>query len=211
MKYIIMCGGTYPNWPHPKQLSVIQGETIVERTIRLLRENNVSDIAISSNDPAFDKIGVPVLHHDNQYKEHECGFWTDGLYPMKEPCCYVFGDVVFSPTAIKTIITVKTNDIELFGSARPFSELYLKPWVEPFALKVADQAHLKAAIEETRHLHEVHHAFKRSPLSWELWEVIRKTPLNVTPHNYTVITDYTCDVDEPDDVEQFNTRLRRYL
>ena len=65
--YVIMCGGSYKKWETPKHLSMIHGETLVERTIRLLRENGIEDIAISSNNPIFEQFGVPVLHHDNPY------------------------------------------------------------------------------------------------------------------------------------------------
>ena len=60
MRYIIMCGGSYEHWPQPKQLTRINGEPIIERTIRLLRENGVEDIAISSNNDVFRQFGVPV-------------------------------------------------------------------------------------------------------------------------------------------------------
>ena len=62
-----MCGGTYPGWKTPKQLLEIDGEPIVARTILLLRENGVEDIAISSNDEVFEQFGVPVLHHENTF------------------------------------------------------------------------------------------------------------------------------------------------
>ena len=51
MFYIIMCGGTYKKWETPRQLTKVCGEPIVARTIRLLREQGVDDIAISSNNP----------------------------------------------------------------------------------------------------------------------------------------------------------------
>lgn len=207
MRYIIMCGGAYKNWSQPKHLAKVKGEPLVARTIRLLREYGIEDIAISSNDPVFEQFGVPVLHHDNPYIEGELSLWTDCFYPMTEPCCYVFGDVVFSPNAIRTIITTETKSIEFFASAKPFGWGYPKRWVEPFAFKVVDHELLRRSIEEVRHLHEVHHAFRRSPLSWELWEVITKQPLNVTPHNYTVINDYTCDIDEPGDINHYKNLL----
>lgn len=47
MKYILMCGGTYEKWQTPKHLSVVKGEPIVVRTIRLLRESGVEDIYIN--------------------------------------------------------------------------------------------------------------------------------------------------------------------
>ena len=56
MLYIIMAGGTYPFWKTPKQLLEIDGEPIIERTIRLLRENGVEDIVISSNNDIFEQF-----------------------------------------------------------------------------------------------------------------------------------------------------------
>ena len=44
-KVIIMCGGVYDTFKTPKPLSVINGETLLERTIRLLKERNVNDIS----------------------------------------------------------------------------------------------------------------------------------------------------------------------
>ena len=41
MKYIIMCGGNYTRFETPKQLTEIDGEQLVARTIRLLREAGV--------------------------------------------------------------------------------------------------------------------------------------------------------------------------
>jgi molybdopterin-guanine dinucleotide biosynthesis protein A len=63
MKYIIMCGGTYRTFQTPRQLTEIDGEPIIVRTLRLLREHGVDDIAISSNDSVFEQFGVPVLRH----------------------------------------------------------------------------------------------------------------------------------------------------
>ena len=65
MIYIVMCGGEYRDWETPRQLLEIQGEPIVGRTIRLIREAGVPDIAISAQDPRFEAFGVPVLRHDN--------------------------------------------------------------------------------------------------------------------------------------------------
>ena len=99
MKYIIMCGGTYPEWDKPRHLTKVCGEPIVKRTIRLLRENGVEDIAISATDKKhFRGLGVPVLVHDNPYVMREEGAWVDAFYPEEKPVCYIFGDVVFSPS-----------------------------------------------------------------------------------------------------------------
>ena len=60
-----MCSGNYLGWQDlPKQMQMIGDERIVERTIRLLRENGVDDIAISSNLRIFkqyERIGVQFI------------------------------------------------------------------------------------------------------------------------------------------------------
>lgn len=109
MKFIIMCGGEYSEFETPKQLIKINGETLVERTIRLLRENGEEDIAISTNNPAFDYIDVPKLKHKNEFAQNyenlkqPIGCWLNAYYPTNEPCCYLHGDVYFSEKAIETI------------------------------------------------------------------------------------------------------------
>ena len=47
MKYIIMCGGVYETTKKPRPLYEINNETLLNRTIRLLRELGINDIAIS--------------------------------------------------------------------------------------------------------------------------------------------------------------------
>lgn len=207
-KYIIMCGGNYNVWEKPRQLTKINNETLVERTIRLLRENNVVDIAISSNDAIYEQFNVPLLKHENpyvvgtDYKIHQ-GHWFDAFYPTNEPTCYLFGDVVFSPEAIKTIVETDTNDMEFFGSKKPFASNYIKTHEEPFALKVKNTTHLKKAIEKTKEL-DAQGKFWRKPLMWELWTVIKDAPLQVRRDEYTAdyiaINDYTCDIDRKNDI-----------
>lgn len=206
MKYIIMCGGDYPRWQKPRQLIDINGEPIVARTIRLLRENGVDDIAISSNSSAFEGFGVPVLKHDNYYYALEYnfsdGFWCNCFYPMDEPTCYLFGDVVYSPDAIKTIIDTDTDDIAFFGSAPPFSRWYPKEWEEPFAFKVVNIHHFRQAIADVKRLY-AEGRFRREPIAWELWNVISRGADGDVNHvdfaSYNVINDYTCDIDKPNE------------
>ena len=207
MRYVIMCGGKYWNWPVPKHLTMIKGEPLVARTIRLLRECGVEDIAISAVDSRFAAFGVPLLVHSNRYYlpfgEDAPTPWLDAFYPMNEPVCYIFGDVVFSPEAIREIVETETDSIEFFASAKPFAFNYPKRWAEPFAFKVVDTASFFKAIEWTKQ-YDREGCFKRQPVSWELWQIIKGTELNKIVTNYHVINDYTCDIDEPRDAVRFN-------
>jgi choline kinase len=212
MKYIIMCGGKYDKWKEPKHLTKINGEPIVARTIRLLKENGVEDIAISSNDDRFAALGVPLLKHRNPYhlpKDSDAKTpWLDAFYPMATPVCYIFGDVVFSPEAIKTIVETPTDSIQFFASAKPLPPIYPKRWAEPFAFKVEDLRLFWESVVLAKKYDEKG-LFKRQPVSWELWQVIKDTPLNQVDYtNYKIINDYTCDIDTPEDVKLFENLIK---
>lgn len=198
MKYILMCGGNYHR--PPKQLNIVKGEEIIKRTIRLLRENGVEDIAISSNNPIFRYFGLPVLQHKNTFGDG--GHWIEGFYPINEPVCYIFGDVVFSPEAIKEIVETETRDIEFFASAPPFGKGYFKDWAEPYAFKVVNTELFQMSISMCIYMAEMG-KFKRDPIAWELWQVIKNTPINEIDYtNYHVINDWTCDVDNENDLKK---------
>lgn len=205
MKYIIMCGGVYHEWDIPRQLTDAGGEPLVARTIRLLQGAGVTDIAISSNHPAFERFGVPVLKHDNDYNTRGTGYWSSAFYPMNEPACYIFGDVFFSPQAIKAIVETETDDIIFFGSKKPFAAEYPKNHEEPFAFKVANQAHFQEAIKAHKRLTDAGTHWRR-PIAWELWFIVcgqdpAEDLKNLKNNSYIGINDYTCDIDRPSDVE----------
>ena len=199
MKYIILCGSNheYINGT-PRQLVTIKGERVLDRTIRLLKESGASKICITATDPAFESCGVPVIHYDSS------GPWINCFPPaITEPATYIFGDVYFSEEAIKTIVGYPTKDIDFFASCPPFSVEYFKPWAEPFAFKVVDTEAFAAAVGEVKR-NLLAGAFRRDPIAWETWQVIKETPLNHIDYtNYVAINDYTCDIDTPQDVELF--------
>ena len=191
MKYIIMCGGPRSDKP----LRIIRNESLVERTIRLLHKNGITDIAISTHDERYEQFGIPVLRHNNSATWD--GFcWLDAFFPTWDPVCYLYGDVFYSPEAIHTIVNTDTQSIEFFASAPPFDERYQKRWAEPFAFKVHDTAAFFKAIARCKEL-DAEHKFNRPPISWELWQVIKGTALNKPDYtNYTAINDYTVDIDD---------------
>lgn len=216
MKYIIMAGGYYPRFETPRQLLKFMGEPLVARTIRLLHENQITDVAISTNIEGFDHFGVPVLHHENNYVGRAYndadGYWCECFYPMDEPACYIFGDVVFSEAAIRKIVETETDDIMFFGSAPPYPPEYVKPYEEPFAFKVMNQEHLHQAIADVKRLTSEGRFF-REPIAWEMWNVISKGAdgdINHIDYNsYARINDWTCDIDSPDEIKLLEVMAQR--
>ncbi len=196
MKYIILCGSNHAliNGT-PRQLVKIGGERVLDRTIRLLRENGITDISITATDPAFDGIDAEVIQYDSS------GHWINAFPPINEPTCFIFGDVYFSPEAIEKIVQTETDDIAFFASTPPFAPNYPKLWAEPFAFKVVNLQHFAESVLKIKEL-KASGAFQRDPIAWELWQVIKGTPLNsIIYTNYVAINDYTCDIDYPADVE----------
>lgn len=209
MKYIIMCGGKYGRTP--KQLLEVMGEVIVKRTIRLLKAYGVplENIFISSNDERFWGLGVLLLMHKNDfiYGQEEQHKWLDAFYPMTEPVCYVFGDVYFSEDAIRQIVQTKTESIQFFASAPPFAGNYYKKWAEPYAFKVQDTKLFFEKVEECHRL-DLEGRFHREAISWELWQVIKGTELDVIDYtNYHAINDYTCDIDDENEAREFERQV----
>lgn len=195
MKYIILCGSNHAliNGT-PRQLVKIGGERVLDRTIRLLRKNGVKDIYITATDPAFDLCNAEVIHYDSS------GPWINCFYLTDEPTTYIFGDVYFSPEAIETIVNTQTDDIEFFASAPPFASEYPRIWAEPFAFKVINLEHFRESIETVKQCTE-QGIWRRDPIAWETWQVIKGTPLNMIDYsNYTIINDYTCDIDYAEDI-----------
>lgn len=213
MKYIILCGGKYPKWETPRQLLEINGEQIVQRTIRLLKQCGVTDIAITANGNDFDHLGVEIIHHNNPFIGYTPGqYWVDAFPLGDDPVCYMLGDVVYSLEAVQTIVSTKTDSVEFFASSPPFDKQYMKEWAEPFAFKVTDTKHFAESVAKVKQLQDAG-KFRRVPIAWELWQVIKDTPINQIDYkNYIAINDYTCDIDEKKDISALEKLLQpRYL
>ena len=212
MKYIILCGGYYlPFKDYPtKHFVEINGESLVERTIRLLNENGVSDYDISltanrSHVDLFTSFGYPVIIED------PTPYWVDGFPKIGGPVCYIFGDVFFSPEAIKTIIETDTKDIDYFASAIPFYKHYTKGWAEPFAFKVQDFLAFEKAVDTTKKLQDEGKFCRVPAIAWELWQVIKGTEINVIDYNnYIAINDYTRDIDTQAEYEEVLSFMHTY-
>jgi choline kinase len=207
-----MCGGEYKIFQTPKHLSVINGERLVDRTIRLLKENGVKDIYISSNNPIFDTCGVPRLEHTNTYVNNgksNTGYWLDAFYKVNEPVCYIWGDVYFTDNAIKTIVNYKTNKNIFFGTSDALNE-YHNNWGEPFAYIVNDYISFYKGIDDVKKLKDEGKCI-REPVVWELYRYLHGLDINVQriTTDYVCIDDGTMDVDSPKELEELKSKLEK--
>ena len=211
MQTIIMCGGVYDNFKIPKPLSIIKGETLLQRTIRLLKENGVEDILISSNDCQFEQYGT-VIYHENSYRYEEGkvkGYWVDAYYPTDKPTIYLHGDVYYTEDAIKKILNLNPK-VNTFIGNEIARNLEHKNWGEPFGWIVVDQKVFRRAIEETKRLQDEGKLERGYAISWELYRVLNGLDPNkqyINDDTYLSINDETIDVDEPFMIDELNRRL----
>ena len=218
MKYVIMCGGIYDSFEIPKHLTVINGERVADRTIRLLRECGAKEIYISSNDPRFDSCGVPRLEHINGYRaiteENVTGYWLDAFYPYfadDEKVTFIFGDVYFTKDAINTILNFETDLNVLFGTSDAKNPQH-ENWGEPFAYIVNDYKTFMNGVYDVKRMQD-EGKLKRVALVWELYRYLNGLDVNVQDvldETYVVIDDGTIDIDCPENIEMIKRRFECY-
>ena len=209
---IIMCGGYYENFKEHKALTIINGERLVERTIRLLKENGIKDYYISSNDDRFKEYGK-ILKHENTYKQtngKEEGYWVDAYYPTDKPCIYLHGDVYYSEDAIKKILNYNPKVNTMIGNQWALNENHDKVG-EPFGWIIVNQKKFRKAIEETKILQDEGKC-DRMPVSWELYQVLNGHDVNgfdISTDTYLPIYDETIDIDYPEQIKKLEERLEK--
>lgn len=214
MRVIIMAGGKYHKFKKHKALSVIHGEVLIERTIRLLKENGVKDISISSNLDEFDYLDIPILKHNNSYEALEDGtikgYWLDAYYLIDDPCIYLHSDVYYTEEAIKKILNYKPIMNTFIGNEIARNPEHLN-WGEPFGWIIVEPLRFKYDIQATKELQDKGKLERGYAISWELYRVMNGYDPNymlINDDNYLVIDDRTIDVDEPEQIELINKGLR---
>ena len=210
-KIIIMCGGVYDNFKEHKALSIINGEPLVARTIRLLNENGINTVFISSNDDRFSEYGY-VIKHENNYRYENgksTGYWVDAYYPTNEPVIYLHGDVYYTKEAISKILNLNPNVNTMIGNKWALNDNHDKVG-EPFGWIIVDQEKFRNAINECKRLQDEGKIDRGYAISWELYEVLNGYNVNdfiIDKETYLVIDDETDDVDSPEKIEILNKKV----
>lgn len=225
-QYVIMAGGYYGHFDRPKALMEVFGETILARTLRFLDVEGIDrkDIHISGTDERLREYGLDILVHQNTYQftpmmvngdsEEPCvieGCWLDAFYPYFPDdikVTYLYGDVVYTPEALHTIVTCDRPGNILFGTGIARNQLH-KNWGEPFAYKVDDYSIFMDGVNAVKDLWKKGEV-ERNPLTWELYRYLNGLDLNVqaiVDDTYICIDDGTADIDSPWRVKEVENSL----
>lgn len=118
MKYVIMADGKGSRWDnfmgHSKHDIRIGGETLLERTVRLVRGlDPEAEVIITSHDPSCSVPGARRYEPENNVLEIDR--FTAEL--IGDDMCFLYGDVLYSEDAMRTIVQAQgTAPLLFFGS-----------------------------------------------------------------------------------------------
>lgn len=209
MKYVILAYSNDKAFDIPRQLVEIDGEPILKRTIRLLKENGIQDIIVTGK---YENLGVKIYNTEENDFDYikKTGYWLNA-FPnelMNEPVCFIWGDVYFSEEAIKTIVETETDENLFFCSYNNHNKKYIKEHDEPFAYKVVDTDLFKKHIEIVKGLYDEGKTC-RHPIVWEVYRSMNGLDINehVMTNNYVAINDITCDIDSVEDLDKIKEKL----
>lgn len=199
MKFVIMAAGANKNWNDylgiPKHMVEVGGEPLIGRTARLLKENGIDDYIITCNNNCYAQFGQTFepTRYDCEIDRFEETF-------LKEPVCFLYGDVFYTPEAIYTIVNTPTKDILFFGSEG-----------EMFAIKIKNCKHFKKAKAYIKKLY-LEGKINRC-ICWEIYRYLHDLSLNehIITDDYIKILDGTDDIDFPWDYENFKERMSKLL
>lgn len=213
MKYVILADSKSPNnFEIPRQLTKINGEPIIKRTIRLLKENGIENIIVTSHDGRFDNLGA--IRYEPLYNDwdhiNKTGYWLSA-FPVElldEPITFLFGDVYYSKNAIKKIVDAKPKDNLFFCTYNNNDKRYIKHHDEPLAYKVIDYIMFKEHIERVKILKDKGLCC-REPIVWELYRSLNGQDINthIMKSNYIAINDESCDIDSVNDIILLEEKL----
>ena len=119
MKYIIMADGKGTRWGNyqdkPKHLIEIDGETLLGRTVRLLKEKDPGcEVIITSHDSRYEFDGA--RRYEPKHNLLEIDRFTEEL--IEDHICFLYGDTFYSEKAIEIIADTASEDILFFGNER---------------------------------------------------------------------------------------------
>ena len=189
MKYIIMADGKGTRWNNyhniPKHLIEIGGETLLARTVRLLRENDaLADIVITSHDPRYEVPGA--RRYEPRHNHLEIDRFTEEL--IENDACFLYGDTFYSEQVIKKIVQTPAEKLLFFGNERSI-----------VAIKVADGALFRQHVDRVRELFLAGKIEKC--IGWQVYQSFLNLPFGEKKIDtkFILLKDGTEDFNSPED------------
>lgn len=190
MRYVIMADGKGNRWNNfhdiPKHFIKIDGETLLERTVRLVHERDRdASIYITSHDPRYEVKGA--TRYEPLHNVLEIDRFTEEL--IDDNVVFLYGDTFYSEEAMDTIVDTPAKDLMFFGNERSI-----------VAIKIKDGDLFR------QHVNYVRLLFTYGEIDtckgWQVYQSYAGLPYNRKQmgKNYVYIQDRTRDFNTPGDL-----------
>lgn len=119
MRYVIMADGKGSRWNnfmgHKKHDISVSGETLLERTVRLVHKfDDAAEVIITSHD---ESVSIPgAVRYEPKNNVLEIDRFTAEL--IGDDMCFLYGDVLYSENAVKAVISHRGEKPLLFSAAK---------------------------------------------------------------------------------------------
>lgn len=191
-RIVIMADGKGNRWNNymgvPKHLALVNGERLIERTVKLLnREKSSCEIIVTSHDNRYEFKGSKRYEPLNN--RYEIDRFTEEL--ITDDMCFLYGDTFYTEDAIKLIMNSSVEDILFFGNQRSIVAVNIKD-AELFRkhrIRVRD-LYIKGIIKEC--------------IGWQVYRSVTDQKLEgdiCLDKKFVFIDDITSDLNTPDDYE----------
>ena len=194
MKYIIMADGKGTRWNNslgiPKHLVEIQGERLLDRTVRQIKTlDKKADVIITSHDERYEIEGATRYEPKNNVMEIDR--FTYEL--IEDNVCFLYGDTFYTDEAMETIVNTHTDKLLFFGSKRSI-----------VAIKVAVAEVFKDCIDQVKKLF-IEGKIKNC-IGWQTYQCFNGYEYDVKKvgDNYVLIDDQTLNINNLEDFQSMN-------
>ena len=209
VKYIIMADGKSDRWQNynstPKHLIEINGEPILKRTVRLLKENGIENIIITSHDKRYNF----AKRYEPQNNEYEIDRFYSCLPIWESEMVFLYGDVFYSEECIRKIINDTSKETTYFGRLT----LGKKKYPEIFAIKVMNNKQFEEICKTIRE--SIIDGSLERGIGWETYKLycgkdlymsnddLTRWVTETEQPNFININDETDDFDYPEDLDRW--------
>ncbi len=211
-RVILMCAGRAERWGNHlgvhKHLISIDGEMLLDRTLRLIRQNTSAPVSVVAFDTEYDRAGFERYQpkHDRlNFCDIDKFLSSEERWSKSGQTVILYGDVFFSEAAMRKILAHEGT--HRFVGRGEWSHYTGCPWREMFAVSFPADEHdlLRGHMLAIRA--ELMAKTRDKGGGWDLYHRMHGTTWN----HFLSIDDFTDDFDFPSDYERWKRRYDNRL
>ena len=190
MRFVIMADGQGTRWNNymgvPKHLALVDGEPVIGRTVRLLREvADDPEVIITSHDERYEFPGA--VRHEPENNIYEIDRFTAEL--VCDDMCFLYGDTVYDKDVLADIAASETDDILFYGNRKSV-----------VAVRIGNAEFFRKHFDRVRNLFIEGEIDKCK--GWQIYQSVTGQNLTERPvigDRFKVVDERTTDINTPEE------------